>query len=344
MDTGQYVSLGWHTTVPSALTGQDLNYFTPVRLSQLIPHLRHPSASADAAQGDWPCEAMLAALIHGAQLRDRQQVAPGELSGISERFASLLLKDRGKPSAALLRSAAAVAGVKWRPFRDQIVYAGPVAKRGTPLYALEDAVPEGVDDIEAVLARPAEDVDAFELAVAAAYVLLSLHPFVDGNGRLARALALLMGAKWGSPLAGAAVSALMRWRPDWFVGHCMRSRDLGWTHYRDGMRLAADACGPRLSDTAVTGFGAALAAIVERSSQRHAMMDQLVRMIVRGEGRESAMREALRMSSKVSAATFDAIAAAHPAVGRTDGGVDFSGLHGVVAIAISNIDTGESTE
>ena len=334
MRSGQYVSLGWHTVVPSALTGQELKYFTPARLSQLVPYLKH--SSADVEPKAWYSETIVAALIYGAQLRDRQQVAPSNLPALSENFAKLLIRDNDKAAANLLRSAAAVAGIRWQPFRQQIVYAGPVAKYDTPLYALEDAIPEGIGDIDSVLTG-ADKTDAFELAATAAYVLLCLHPFIDGNGRLARALVLLITSVRGRPLMGALVSAVMRWQPGWFVKHCMKSRNFGLMHYLDGMHLGADACRSRLFDSSILRLGEELATLIERSSQRQAMLNQLVRMLICGVGFESKVREELRMSSKISALVFDGIAGAHPDVGRINGSVDFSGLYRAVAGDISNL-------
>jgi hypothetical protein len=73
-----------------------------------------------------------------------------------------------------------------------------------------------------------------------------IHPFADGNGRVARHLTIASAAKHRLQAAAAITVGLQFWNRHWFNSLCIEARSAGLLHFLRGYGRAFEEAGSRL--------------------------------------------------------------------------------------------------
>lgn len=300
-----YSPLGWHTRVPSALTGLAMDYFTPSLFSKLLPSIRLADAGS-APPGINRC--FLAWAIQGAILLDRYPLQSAKRARSAESFLDGMAAATETNVSQSLRLAKKASGADSSTYRQEIVYGGKAARLGVPLYALEEVIPAAMTDFEAALGEVPVDVDPTDFLAIAVFVLLSLHPFHDGNGRFARAFAMLAACAIGRSEEGALIAAITYFDREWFIGHCMQSREYGVDHYLAGMRDAVDKAKQQAVSEWIELADLLARISSERRGQERAAALSFGRFLLNGTVSQDEIRSRLNISSKVSAGILETLA------------------------------------
>ena len=180
----------------SGLTDKPIKYFVTRPLSELVEKYKNP-----------PSDSKLHALEnehHVSLFLSRACVSRTSLASASaqqRRFCSLI---NGRLSVASIRDIKLLAkDISHRniEFRQEISFAGAVFPSDARIvYAPHALVEDLMKDYEEVVQSPAQDIDCVCYAALVGYYVASVHPFMDGNGRISRLAAAHAGLIAGSPL------------------------------------------------------------------------------------------------------------------------------------------------
>lgn len=310
-----YIPLGWHSSVPSALTGRILNYFTPTPLSQLVAYLevREPEEESTERFVDLA----LACAIYGSITRRRYCGATDGGVGaerVLEHFAQSVSSATGTLQARndVLKTGKLLAGERAAKYRSEIVYSGPAARPDSALFALEASVPELMDDLLLALSTQSTRFRAFDMSALVLFVCLTIHPFLDGNGRLARYLAVLASA---SPAKGAMAAALQWWNRDWYVALAMRARSTGIFPYLDAFHTAGDTARTALiASTMIACFEALQRIVASNPSERPRLERVVLKGMLAGELTTASVQRQLNCSQRKANGVITAVGECHEAI------------------------------
>jgi len=331
-----YIPLGWSATVPSALTGRSLHYFTPYPLSRLLRAL--PDAAGSAFKLDPLAGELFACAVYGAIVRQRAYEAAGDAPArVLELFKRLLLSptvDIGSPNR-VLEISTILAGSKAGRYRREIVYAGQVAAESSTLYAVEDEIPALMDDLGASITHLDSGSSPAELAALVLFVAISIHPFLDGNGRFARLAAILSSRQAGHIASGALVAAVQRANRPWFRSTCMSARTSGMHEYLTAYMAATEAAASALEQCGVTSCFDALARFLQDSpAQSKSLRILLIDGLLGGQLKSAAIQKALGCSTRKASGIVDSVAGLHPLLVQADG--TFSALADAIGQSVSH--------
>lgn len=221
-----FVALGSNSIAQSIVPGAYLEFFNPAPIRQWIPNL---SSCNDSSLGLTTHQAgLFCRLIYGAILRARDGLRPDTRKLVMEATKPL-------PSVVdieWLRSTCAnVLSKRNADLRDSIVYSSGVSDSARCLYAQEDQVfPLTAKFLEDIVCAPASKAGAHLLCAVLLQFLL-IHPFPDGNGRVARHVVLRTAADRDLVATAAIIVAIQCLRRSWFNGLALTARSTGLLVY-----------------------------------------------------------------------------------------------------------------
>jgi hypothetical protein len=184
--------------VPSGISGCPLRYFTPYPLELLLERCRGLETRwQDEDDFFLPLALARAASGHGTSRKvDEQQVR--------RLGATLLSRAVPRTSEALFELVPSIAP-KAGKLREQIVFSGgPSASHANHIYAPHGALPELLESLLAALGSDLKEISPTAVSALVGFFCVHMHPFVDGNGRWSRVVAVSAGAQ-----AGSATSAII---------------------------------------------------------------------------------------------------------------------------------------
>lgn len=195
--------------IPNDLTGAPLSYFLPAPLSAA----RLPRGAGNfRATGEIPARSLnaggdlwwlLDALSAGIHAADEQVVAKS--SGSNQRNAFLRLSVAGFSGEALKDANQCLVQPKIAGFRDTTCWIGGAIDNCRFIPVPSSAIPQLMDDLCDFLAK--RDVPSAVMQALAFYQLIHIHPFADGNGRLARLVAARICTLAGGTVDQAVLGA-----------------------------------------------------------------------------------------------------------------------------------------
>lgn len=285
--------------VPSSVTGKPLAYFTPLGATELAACFTpQPIVHTDRRRAaPWLLLRVFAAMESGGAAALYAQAMAGTLPAHS-RAELVSIASRIDPANNALRAQISFAG-------------GKTPSTATHIYAPPSELGRLVDDLAAFLRSPALHEDPVQRAVVAMLAAVKAHPFVDGNGRWSRLLAIVAAQGAGDPWAGMAPGLLTKkqWSND--LADLEAFSRHGIAAFTQRVRVFSDslyaACRAQGLVDAIDAVAAWLDAHVVSRKQRVALMSRLA-----GDGRLSVatLRAVLECSEKKAAGLVDRLAAA----------------------------------
>lgn len=211
--------------LPSALTGKALRYFVPNPLTTLIEDSA-PKRTNRSIVAATPEACLL--LLRAAS---RRTSANTEDAAQAQRVADLLLD--GDPILTvedLLRLGAKISPSS-RQTRSEMAYSGgPTASTARHLYAPHSAIPDLLASLSNSLNNQWANVPGVVITATTGFFCTHTHPFLDGNGRWSRLVALSSGLARGDRL-GTMINVAMQ-------NTCVRplAREIWETSRTQGLR------------------------------------------------------------------------------------------------------------
>lgn len=302
------VPLGWLMTVPVPYRPEPLKYFTPHSFSTLlsrVPQSQSPPLS-DQVQSQLKASLLTGALhVNNGQASGRHLSVYGEL--IFGRYQLKSLAD-------LCVLAATLTGHSKLALRQDIAYAGNPGARNPTIFALEDHIHELMDDFLQTLTL-ADDmrVSPRDAALLVLFFVLSVHPFMDGNGRLSRCLALHAGRIVGDVAEGALVAAVQVSNRGWFFDIGQRARDIGSSVITHDAYRTIGVIDERLQEIGLNLTSVKLAAIVQSELERKQLLLRYVSSCVaKGAIRKAETKQVLGCSENKAKGLAHRLALAIP--------------------------------
>lgn len=215
------VPLGWSMSVPAPYRSEPLCYFTPNSFSELLARVPRPRSTSLTDQIQPRLEAsLLTGVLHAnnGQANGKHLAVYGDL--MFGRYSLDSLAD-------LCVLAATLTGHSKLALRQDIAYAGHPGARNPKIFALQDHIHELMASLVKSLAQADVDACPRDVALLTLFFVLFVHPFMDGNGRLSRCLALYAAARAGNVAEGALVAAVQASNRGWFFDIGQRAKEEG---------------------------------------------------------------------------------------------------------------------
>jgi len=297
--------IGEHLIVRSQLTGQPLTYFVPYPITQLAAQLKPSSAGTSV-----PSPMALWLLI--PFLCRRNCRVPGFIEPAMIRaHAALMAGQLVLQSIEDLAGLAAGLDPKVRGLRQQICYAGgKTPSAAQRIYAPASDLPTLMDALLEFLQRnDLTQWDALEVAVLTEEYAVRTHPFVDGNGRWSRVLAVYAGARSGDRWSGAAAAIFSK--AAWELARPLleSASNRGLAPYFETVRLFSDtlyaAAVKRGLVADIERLGFILDTAITTPASRHRL---LAEFLARGTLHADVVQRGLACSQKKAAGVIDGIA------------------------------------
>ncbi|WP_408951859.1 Fic family protein [Lysobacter sp. Hz 25] len=185
------VPMGRFDSVPSAITGVPLTYFTPAPLNELLRRFGTAPIARNYSFGSRDSNHCLI-LVRLASLSSGQVVDIEQ----ARRLAGLWLQPAAWTSVEQLIEFARSISPGIKGLREEISFVGgPTASRAKHIFAPASELPNLVEEIAGSLGSENISVDAAAIAALVGFCAVHAHPFVDGNGRWSRALAMYAGMR-----------------------------------------------------------------------------------------------------------------------------------------------------
>lgn len=174
--------------LPSALTGKALRYFVPSALITLIEDSA-PKRTNRSIVAATPEACLL--LLRAAS---RRTSAHTEDAAQAQRMSGLLLDGQPILTVEGLLSLGAQISPSSRQIRSEMAYSGgPTASTARHLYAPHSAIPDLLASLSDSLNNPWANVPSVVTTAITGFFCAHTHPFLDGNGRWSRLVALSSG-------------------------------------------------------------------------------------------------------------------------------------------------------
>lgn len=185
--------------VPSSITGNILRFHTPIRLSELLARAACQEPASSPTFGRWLQLALLVLASRRGASRESDLAQLSRLRDIQESRRSL-------SSTADLLALAFEIDARNKGLREATAYAGgPTSSQAHLIYTPHSAIGPLFEDLAKCSAMPDPGVDGGAATSITMFFCTHLHPFIDGNGRWSRIVALSMGAKSSFPAALGAL-------------------------------------------------------------------------------------------------------------------------------------------
>lgn len=194
------VPMGRHDSVPSAITGAPLTYFTPSPLGELLErHAPPPNARSfgfGASAADHCLILLRSASLSGGRVVDVEQ---------ARRLGGSWLQPPAFASLGSLVALARSISPRVAGLREEISFVGgATASQAKHIFAPASALPGLTAELVQTLSAETSGYDGAALAALVGFWAVHAHPFADGNGRWSRTLALSAGARSDARAAMAA--------------------------------------------------------------------------------------------------------------------------------------------
>lgn len=189
----------------SGITGKALPFYTPEPFDVLLKQcsLLPPRDRQDGASEDRPITPLLLRAI--AQKRD----GTVDVAQARRLFDAAMRKrsfEQIDEFAAIGKSISSrVTG-----FRSEIGFAGgKTSSQANQIFSPPAAIPALMESLRAEIAQTHFVIDATSFAAIVGFYCIHVHPFVDGNGRWTRIIAITAGAIQGDPVSAALNAAFL---------------------------------------------------------------------------------------------------------------------------------------
>ena len=219
---GGYVPLGAVAVAASMKTGDYLQFFNPGPMSSWSSRfLRSDDAGLglNGVQGQLLCRIIYCAILH-----ERFASRPSLIGPLIE---SAVGGAPGPESLSELRAIASALGVVDTALREDIVYASSLAAGDRYLFAQEEHVEPLLVELLSYMRSASSSSYGFHYLSCLLLQLLSIHPMVDGNGRLARHLVVRVAGREKMLGTAALVIGLQWFNRTWFNQLALDSRASG---------------------------------------------------------------------------------------------------------------------
>ena len=194
--------MGRFDSVPSAITGVPLTYFTPAPVNELLRRFGTAPITRSYSFGSRnPNHCLI--LVRSASLSSGQVVDIEQ----ARRLAGLWLQPAAWTSVEQLLGFACSISPRVKGLREEISFVGgPTASLAKHIFAPASELSNLVEEIAGSLGSENASVDAAAMSALVGFCAVHAHPFVDGNGRWSRALAMRAGMR---SEVRAAISAIV---------------------------------------------------------------------------------------------------------------------------------------
>jgi len=188
----------------SGINGQPLRYFVPDTLPELLQRCSGFKHERECGKNDVPMALTL------ARAAARRRIA-GKVDEVqARRFCDLIIGARAYASADAMKRLGIEISSRNHGLREEIVYAGgTIPSAAKIIFAPHGYVPALFDSLSEGLDAITFDDDAGLTAAVTGFFCVSMHPFLDGNGRWSRLIAVEAGMRAGF-IASAMSSAVFQ--------------------------------------------------------------------------------------------------------------------------------------
>lgn len=186
----------------SALTGQPMRYFVPDPLPELLQRCGDRKLVRESLPEDVPVALALARAAAHRNVTGKADEAQ------ARRFCELIIGSRSHLTLDALIQLGTEISLRNKGIREEIVYAGgTVPSAAKIIFAPHGCLPQLVDSLLIGLETIDQDSDPGLVAAVTGFFCVSAHPFLDGNGRWSRLIAVAAGMRAG--FATPAMSAVI---------------------------------------------------------------------------------------------------------------------------------------
>lgn len=321
-------SAGAFYALPSALTGKALRYFVPNPLDTLIEDSA-PKRTNRSIVAATPEACLL--LLRPAS---RRMSANTEDAAQAQRMTGLLLDGESILTVEDMLRVGSQISSSSRQVRTEMAYSGgPTASTARHLYVPHSAIPDLLASLSDSLKKQWVHVAPIVVTAITGFYCTHVHPFLDGNGRWSRLVALSSGVSRGDCL-GAMINVAMQ-------NTCVRplAREIWEASRTQGLRNYLDAsfCFDRTL-LSHSGFCAALQASQSiANAMRQAMPGKTQRYanLHRAHASSSIVLSNFRQACGLSERAFSGllqkiVSTSEGLVDINDHSLDLQGLHAAV--------------
>lgn len=189
----------------SGITGKSLAFYTPKPFDVLLEqYCRLPSrlGPTNSTPEERPITPLLLRTV--AQNRDRTV----DVAQARRLFDASTSKPPFEQIGDFVAVAKSISGLTG--FRSEIVFAGgKTSSQAKQIFAPCAAIPALLEPLRAEMARSRSVIDVTSLAAIIGFYCIHVHPFVDGNGRWTRIIAIAAGSIKGDPFSAALNAAFL---------------------------------------------------------------------------------------------------------------------------------------
>lgn len=319
--------------VASSVTGRVLNFVTPVPLPELLCGL---GADAEGPATGAPDVASMALLLPIVGFRSSQRVID---SAQAQRAGDMAFAHARYTDHAQLVELARLIDPRSRGLREDMMFSGAYsASAANHVYAPPEEVPQHFGMLAAALSAPPSGIAAYPFALVAGYYASALHPFVGGNGRWSRLVALQAATAAGRPADGLMAAAFMATLNATLAGTIWpRAVDAGLQEYVGlGLRFRSALQAECLEPQALQGISSLLAILGRYSPSRRELERCLVRTMASDAIDLADIKTRFALSAKRAAGLAEALQQAGPGIAPDLASLGYSSAAMKLAISARN--------